>query len=66
MKQLGTMKGVDFDKMWAAMMIRHHLGAIEMAKTVKSSGSNAEIIALADKVIAAQEGEIKELTPLAA
>jgi uncharacterized protein (DUF305 family) len=66
MKQLGAMKSGDFDKKWAAMMIEHHKGAIEMSTTVKAGGSNSEILALADKVIAAQEGEIKELTPLAA
>lgn len=65
MKNLGTMKAADFDKMWAAMMIEHHKGAIDMAKTVKAGGSNSEILALAEKVITAQDGEIKELTPLA-
>ena len=65
MKNLGTMKAADFDKMWAAMMIEHHKGAIDMAKTVKAGGSNSEILALAEKIITAQESEIKELTPLA-
>ncbi len=65
MKKLGTMKAADFDKMWAAMMIEHHKGAIDMAKTVKAGGSNADILVLAAKVITAQDGEIKELTPLA-
>lgn len=65
MKNLGRMKAADFDKMWAAMMIEHHKGAIDMAKTVKAGGSNSEILALAEKVITAQDGEIKELTPLA-
>ena len=65
MKNLGTMKAADFDKIWAAMMIEHHKGAIDMAKTVKAGGSNSEILALAEKIITAQESEIKELTPLA-
>lgn len=66
MKKLGTMKGAEFDKMWAAMMIEHHKGAIDMATTVKAGGSNAEILALAEKVITAQAAEITEMTPLTA
>jgi uncharacterized protein (DUF305 family) len=66
MKKLGTLKGAEFDKSWATMMIEHHKGAIEMANTVKKAGANPEILALAAKVITAQEAEIKEMTPLAA
>jgi uncharacterized protein (DUF305 family) len=66
MKKLGTLKGAEFDKAWATMMIEHHKGAIEMANTVKKTGANPAILALATKVIAAQEAEIKEMTPLAA
>jgi uncharacterized protein (DUF305 family) len=64
MDELGTMTGADFDRMWMEMMIRHHEGAIEMAETVKADGSDPEVLALADAVIAAQQAEIAEMQAL--
>ena len=64
MDTLGTMTAADFDKMWMEMMIRHHQGAIAMAQTVKAAGSNPDVLALADQVIAAQQAEITEMQAL--
>ena len=64
MDSLGTMTAADFDKMWMEMMIRHHEGAIAMAQTAKAAGSNGEVLALADQVIAAQQSEITEMQTL--
>ncbi|MFI7119415.1 DUF305 domain-containing protein [Amycolatopsis sp. NPDC049868] len=64
MKELGQAKGADFDKMWLGMMIRHHQGAVDMAKTELAKGSNAEAKALAQKIIDAQEAEIREMQGL--
>lgn len=64
MDSLGTMTGTDFDRMWMEMMIRHHEGAITMAETVKSDGSNPDVATLADAVITAQQGEIAEMQAL--
>ena len=61
MSSLRTGKGAEFDTMWAEMMIRHHQGAIAMAQTVKTSGSNTDVMAMADQVITAQQGEIAEM-----
>ena len=47
--------------MWMQMMIRHHTGAIAMAQTLKTSGTNADVIALADQVITAQQSEVDEM-----
>src|ERR1041384_4574229 len=33
MQQLDQATGADFDKMWTQMMIKHHQGAVTMAKT---------------------------------
>jgi uncharacterized protein (DUF305 family) len=61
MTGLHNVKGAEFDTMWMEMMIRHHTGAIAMAQTVKTSGSNADVIALAGQVITAQQSEIDEM-----
>jgi uncharacterized protein (DUF305 family) len=64
MKKLEAAKGADFDKMWLDMMIKHHQGAVEMAKTELSKGSNADAKALAQKIIDAQQAEITEMRGL--
>ena len=64
MKKLEGAKGAEFDKMWLDMMIEHHQGAIDMAKTELSKGGNADAKALAQKIIDAQQGEITEMQGL--
>ncbi len=65
MAQLGGAKGDTFDRMWTQMMIKHHEGAIQMARTELSKGSSSEAKALAQKIIDAQQAEITEMQPLA-
>jgi hypothetical protein len=43
------------------MMIAHHEGAISQSETVKANGSNPDVLALADQIITAQQGEITEM-----
>ncbi|WIX98040.1 DUF305 domain-containing protein [Amycolatopsis mongoliensis] len=57
-------EGTEFDKMWLDMMIRHHQGAVDMAKAELSTGSNVDAKALAQKIIDAQEAEITEMQEL--
>lgn len=64
MDDLGAATGEAFDTMWLEMMTRHHEGAIAMAETVKENGQNADVLALADQVIAAQQAEIDEMRAL--
>lgn len=61
MADLHNLKGAEFDTMWMQMMIRHHTGAITMAQTVKTSGMNTDVVALAGQVITAQQSEIDEM-----
>lgn len=49
------------DRDFAAMMISHHKGAVQMARAELASGSDAEIRKLAEDIIAAQEDEIAEM-----
>ena len=64
MDSLSAMTGTEFDQMWLEMMIAHHEGAITQSETVKAEGSNADVLALADQIITAQQGEITEMKAL--
>jgi uncharacterized protein (DUF305 family) len=66
MDALATLTGAEFDRAWLEMMILHHEGAVEMAEAVKADGANADVVALADQVIAAQTAEIATMNELLA
>jgi len=66
-KDMAAMKaatGAGFDKMFLQMMIRHHEGAIEMAKTEQQQGKDAAAKALAAKIEADQTAEITQMQAL--
>lgn len=62
--ELAGLQGSEFDARWAAAMIAHHKGAVAMAEDVLADGKNAETRKLAEEIIANQQAEIDELTPL--
>ncbi|MEV0399680.1 DUF305 domain-containing protein [Actinoallomurus sp. NPDC050550] len=64
MKKLGTLTGKAFDKAFLQMMIKHHQGAITMAKTEQAQGSNADAKALANSIISSQSAEITTMRNL--
>jgi len=64
MAALEAASGTDLDRMWLEMMSAHHQSAIAMAQTEQADGMNAEAIALAGQIIAAQQAEIDEMRGL--
>lgn len=64
MGKLEQAKGAEFDKMWLDMMIKHHQGAIDMARTELAKGGDAGAKALAQRIIDAQQAEITEMQGL--
>ncbi|MFE1310498.1 DUF305 domain-containing protein [Streptomyces sp. NPDC058755] len=61
MKGLTSMKGAEFDKMFAQMMIEHHNGAINMAKDEQKNGQNADAKKMAGDIVTGQSAEVKQL-----
>ncbi|MGW0095699.1 DUF305 domain-containing protein [Streptomyces sp. NPDC003328] len=61
MKELEAMKGTEFDKMFAQMMIDHHNGAISMAKTEQKDGKNADAVKMAGDIVTGQSAEVTQL-----
>ena len=66
MGQLESSKGAAFDKMWLEMMIKHHEGAIAMANTELTEGSDPEAKKLAQAIVDGQSKEIATMTALLA
>jgi uncharacterized protein (DUF305 family) len=64
MSELGNAKGAMFDRMWTQMMIKHHQGAVTMAKAEQTNGKDPASIALAKKIQSAQTTEIATMKRL--
>jgi uncharacterized protein (DUF305 family) len=58
---LTMLSGPAFDQAFLSMMIPHHESAVEMSRTVLSSTSDADVRALAEAIIRAQEQEIEQM-----
>ena len=64
MSALEQAQGPAFDRMWLQMMVEHHRGAIEMARTELRDGQHAEAKAMAQQIVDSQQAEIDEMTRL--
>ena len=61
MAGLEKASGEEFDRMFLTMMIAHHEGAIEMAKTEEADGAFADAIELARRIQKDQAAEIRTM-----
>jgi uncharacterized protein (DUF305 family) len=64
MDSLGNASDAEFQDMWLTMMIEHHTGAIDMAKTEQSDGTFAGAIELAKTIESSQQTEIETMKGL--
>ncbi|MFJ6569104.1 DUF305 domain-containing protein [Streptomyces sp. NPDC091292] len=64
MDALKKASGTEFDKQFLTLMVKHHEGAVEMAKTEQSKGEYGPATRLADDVIKAQTAEIEQMNKL--
>ncbi|MGX1152716.1 DUF305 domain-containing protein [Streptomyces albogriseolus] len=64
MTALGNASGKAFDTAFMEMMIKHHEGAVEMAKTEQADGAHAPARKMAADIIASQSAEIEQMKKL--
>ena len=64
MTELEATSGPDFDRMFLTMMIEHHEGAIEMAKTEQSEGEFPDAVDMAKEIETTQAEEIQTMQDL--
>jgi uncharacterized protein (DUF305 family) len=64
MSELEAAGDAEFEDMWLRMMIEHHEGAIEMARTEQSEGLFKPALDLAEEIETAQAEEISEMGEL--
>ena len=53
--------GDALDKAFLSEMIVHHEGAVEMAQAILANGKHAELKTMAEAIVSAQTGEIKQM-----
>lgn len=64
MDNLMNATGAEFDQVFLTLMVGHHRGAIEMAKTEQRDGMYAGAVALAEQIETAQTDEIATMEGL--
>ena len=61
MQQMGGVLPTDIDASFAAMMVPHHQGAVDMARLQLLYGKDPELRRLAQSIIAEQQVEIQQM-----
>ena len=64
--KLRAATGAAFDRMFLTMMVDHHTGAVQMAKTELVQGTNPGAKALAASIVTTQTAEMTEMRRLLA
>ncbi|MFJ7767957.1 DUF305 domain-containing protein [Streptomyces sp. NPDC097107] len=64
MSRLEDASGKAFDTAFMEMMIKHHEGAVEMARTEQSDGAHGPARKMAGEIITSQSAEIEQMNQL--
>ncbi|ALX06263.1 DUF305 domain-containing protein [Aeromicrobium erythreum] len=64
LSRLADSDGATFDRLWLELMVEHHEGAVEMARTELADGQDSRAKALARAIIDAQTAEITQMKGL--
>jgi len=64
MGRLAGLSGTAFDREFLTMMISHHQGALAMAETEQTDGSDPAAVALAGSIVADQTAQLAEMQSL--
>ncbi|KOV71840.1 copper resistance protein [Streptomyces sp. AS58] len=64
MTELENASGEEFDTAFMEMMIKHHEGAVEMAKTEQTDGAYAPAQEMAAQIVTSQSAEIEQMNKL--
>jgi uncharacterized protein (DUF305 family) len=64
MNALEDAADAEFQDLWLEMMMEHHQGAIEMAKTEQADGKYTDAVSLAKSIESAQQVEIERIQQL--
>lgn len=64
MEELKKASGAAFDTAFLTMMVEHHKGAVDMARTEKKQGSYGPAKTMADAIIKTQNEEITQMNKL--
>jgi uncharacterized protein (DUF305 family) len=65
MSMLKSMKGMDFDMMFAQMMVKHHEASIKMARDEQANGASTEAKAMAAEMLTQQQARLDDLLKIA-
>jgi uncharacterized protein (DUF305 family) len=66
MTKLGKATGSAFDRTWLQMTVKHHQGAVDMAKTALAQAANPDTKKPATSIIAGQSAEIAAMSSVLA
>ncbi|WP_435770624.1 DUF305 domain-containing protein [Nocardioides sp. SYSU DS0651] len=64
MRELRAASGPEFDRLFLERMIQHHEGAITMADTVATAGTDVQVSELASEIVIGQGAEIDRMREL--
>ncbi|MDT0613646.1 DUF305 domain-containing protein [Streptomyces lancefieldiae] len=64
MSELENASGKAFDTAFMEMMIKHHEGAVEMAKTEQADGAYGPATKMAGEIVTSQSAEIEQMNQL--